>query len=35
MIRNIFYELLDKTTHFTDIILRFEDTGITGNNTLS
>ncbi len=29
MIRNICYELLDKTESTTDIILRFEDTGIT------
>jgi hypothetical protein len=28
MIRNICYELLDKTESTTDIILRFEDTGI-------
>ena len=29
MIRNICYELLDKTKSTTDIILRFEDKGIT------
>ena len=29
MIRNISYELLDKTKLTTDILLRFEDKGIT------